>query len=144
MQRRAFLSMGTIGALGLLGGVVSPVQADDGVAVIANAPLRGVDADTLRRIYSGRIVELDGLPLHPVQLVGGHPLRQRFLASVLQQKDEDYVAYWTVRRYIGKGTPPRELAATADVLAFVQRTPGAIGYVDAAELRPGQAVLLRR
>lgn len=144
MQRRAFLSMGTVGVLGLLGGVASPVQADDGVAVIANAPLRGVDTDTLKRIYSGRIVELDGLPLHPVQLAGGHPLRQRFLASVLQQKDEDYVAYWTVRRYIGKGAPPRELAATADVLAFVQRTPGAIGYIEPADLKPGLVVLIRR
>lgn len=122
----------------------APARADDGVVVIANVQLRGLDAEQLRRIYTGRVVELDGQALHPVQLPGGQPLRRRFHASVLQQSEDDYFAYWTVRRYIGKGTPPPELASAADVQAYVQRTPGAIGYVEASELRPGTVVVYRR
>ena len=118
--------------------------ADDGIVVIANAPLRGVDLDTLRRIYSGRIVELDGQPLRPVNLPSGAALRQRFLARLLQQDDEAYTAYWTVRRYIGQGVPPRELRSSAEVVDYVSRTPGAVGYVEPADLRPGLTVLLRR
>jgi ABC-type phosphate transport system substrate-binding protein len=114
------------------------------VVVIANAPLRGVDAEAIRRIYGGRMVELDGQPLRPVQLAAGQPLRRRFAAAVLQQSDEDFIAYWTVRRYIGKGAPPRELSRSAEVIAHVQHTPGAIGYIDAADLKPGLHVLLRR
>jgi hypothetical protein len=53
------------------------------------------------------------------------------------------VAYWTVRKHIGKGTPPRELKTAAEVMDFVQATPGALGYVSAAELRPGLNVVLR-
>jgi ABC-type phosphate transport system substrate-binding protein len=140
MKRRALL---TLGAASLLA-VTTPVLADDGVAVIANAPLRGIDAEALKRIYNGRMVELDGQPLRPTHLGAGAPLRRRFLAAVLQQSDEDHIAYWTVRRYIGKGAPPREIASTAELIAYVQRTPGAIGYIDAAELRPGMPVLLRR
>lgn len=49
-----------------------------------------------QRIYGGRMVELDG-----------QPLRRRFAAAVLQQCDADFIAYWTVRRYIGKGAPAR-------------------------------------
>jgi ABC-type phosphate transport system substrate-binding protein len=121
-----------------------PATADDGVVVITHAPLRGLDAEQLRRIYTGRVVELDGQMLHPVQLAGGQPLRRRFHASVLQQSEDEYLAYWTVRRYIGKGTPPPELASSAELLAYVQRTPGAIGYLQAGELRPGLNVVLRR
>ena len=118
--------------------------ADDGLVVIGHSALKAMDAELLRRVYSGRTVEVDGQPLRPLNLVSPSPLRQRFMKAVLQQDDEDYVAYWTVRRYIGKGVPPRELRSSAEVLEAVARTPGAIGYIEAAELRPGVSVLLRR
>ena len=143
MQRRAFLTLAAAPCANLF---LQPLSAwaDEGVAVIANAPLRGIDAEAIKRIYGGRMVELDGQPLRPVQLTAGQPLRRRFASAVLQQSDEDFIAYWTVRRYIGKGAPPRELASSAEVIAHVQRTPGGIGYIDAADLKPGMHLLLRR
>lgn len=144
MQRRAFLTAaGTLLAAALQIAAI-PARADDGVAIIAHTALRGIDAEAVRRIYSGRMVELDGQPLRPVHLRTDQPLRQRFLQTTLQQTEADYTAYWTVRRYIGKGTPPPELSSTSEVIGYVQRTPGAIGYIDTAELRPGLNVLLRR
>jgi ABC-type phosphate transport system substrate-binding protein len=144
MQRRTFLAGAglLLGVLGTLGG--TPARADEALVVIAHAPLPGLDAEALRRIYTGRVIELGGQVLQPVNRAPGSPLRQRFLGAVLQQTDADYVAYWTVRRYIGKGAPPRELSSGADVFDFVRRTPGAIGYIDAAELRPGVYVVTRR
>jgi ABC-type phosphate transport system substrate-binding protein len=143
MQQRTLLQ-GLVAAVAALTMLTLPARADDGVVVIAHAPLRGLDAEQIKRIYTGRVVELDGQTLHPVQLSGGHALRRRFHASVLQQSEDDYIAYWTVRRYIGKGAPPPELASGADVLAYVQRTPGAIGYLDVSELKPGAVVVYRR
>jgi ABC-type phosphate transport system substrate-binding protein len=143
MQRRILLRS-LIAAVAALTMLTLPARADDGVVVIAYAPLHGLDAEQIKRIYTGRVVELDGQTLHPVHLAGGQALRQRFHASVLLQSEDDYFAYWTVRRYIGKGAPPPELASGAEVLAFVQRTPGAIGYVDASELKPGVVVVYRR
>lgn len=121
-----------------------PAWADDGLVLIGNAPLKGVNAEVVRRIYSGRVVEIDGTALRPVNLAPGSGLRQRFLEAALQQSDADYVAYWTVRRYIGKGAPPVELRSSAEVIDYVGRTPGALGYIDAAEVRPGLHVLWRR
>ena len=140
MNRQAFLR--TLGACALA--LALPARADDNVVVIANAPLRGIDPEVIRRIYTGRTIEIDGQALRPVNLPAGNGLRRRFLDSLLQQGDDDYVAYWTVRRYIGKGTPPRELADAAEVVEFVRRTPGAVGYVDMADLKPGMHVLLKR
>ena len=142
MRRRTLIAH-TLPALAGLAGAVC-AWADEGVAVIGHLPVRGLDAEAVRRIYTGRTIELDGLLLRPVNLPAGHPLRRRFLAAVLQQQEDDYLAYWTVRRYIGKGVPPRELAGPAEVLAHVRSTPGAIGYVDTAQLTPDLNVLLRR
>jgi hypothetical protein len=74
----------------------------------------------------------------------GSPARNQFLQAFLKQDEDKYTAYWTVRRYIGKGTPPRELATSADVISFVTKTPGAVGYIDESDVTPGLNVLLHK
>ncbi|MBL8336918.1 MAG: hypothetical protein JNM97_09105 [Rhodoferax sp.] len=73
----------------------------------------------------------------------GSRLRERFLQAYLKQDEGRYTGYWRVRRSIGQGKPPRELASAEDVIQFVNTTPGAIGYIDEKDLRPGVLVLLR-
>ena len=70
-------------------------------------------------------------------------VRNRFLQIFLNQDEDKYTAYWTVRRYIGKGASPREMAKSSDIISFVNSTPGAIGYINEADLQPGLNVLLR-
>lgn len=142
MQRRSFLTLATALAATLV--TALPSHAEDTLVVIANAPLRGVDAEAIKRIYTGRLIEIDGLALRPVNAAPGSALRRSFLAAIVKQSDEDYLAYWTVRRYIGKGVPPRDLASSAEVIAYVQQTPGALGYIEASEVRSGMNVVLRR
>ena len=139
MRRHAFIAL----LAGALCGLALPAVAADELLVVANAPLRGLDAEALKRAYTGRMIELDGQALRPVNLPPGHPARKRFLAGVLQQDEDDYAAYWTVRRYVGKGAPPRELATPAEVVNYIRATPGAIGYLEAADLKPGLTVVLR-
>ncbi len=123
--------------------MLSATAAQGGVVVIGHADLDKLDAATVQRIYTGRVVEVGGKAVTPVNASAGSAVRSRFLQSYLQQDEDKYVAYWTVRRYIGKGVPPRELGSSAEVIRFIQGTPGAIGYVDEASLAPGLNVLLR-
>lgn len=118
--------------------------ADSPVVVITHPSVPRPDPGALRRIYTGRMIELGGLMLVPINARSGQGSRDRFLQSYLEQDDEKYVAYWTVRRYIGKGMPPRELASAAEIIHFVQSTPGAIGYIEAGELRPGLPITVLR
>lgn len=37
--------------------------------------------------------------------------------------------------YVGKGVPPSQLPTTAEMIRLVSGTPGAIGYVDEADLK---------
>lgn len=111
--------------------------------LIGHPGLPSLDRIMVQRIYTGRIVELDGVRVTPVDLPPGSPLRARFLGAILDQDEGKYTGYWTVRRYVGKGTPPGILGSPAEVIDFVRKTPGAIGYVDEGDLRPGLEVLLR-
>lgn len=111
------------------------------VAVISHEGLAAMDQTVIGRIFTGRMVQVGGTTVQPVNLRAGDRTRGEFLRAVLQQSDDDYVAYWIVRRSIGRGTPPPEMEGAREVMAFVQSTPGAVGYVDEALLGPGIRVL---
>ncbi|MGC4078960.1 MAG: hypothetical protein QM702_18340 [Rubrivivax sp.] len=117
--------------------------AGDDIVVIAHPGITRVDVPTLQRLYTGRAVEVGGAPAEPVNAAPGTPSRARFLSQVVQLDDGRYVAYWTVRRHVGRGVPPRELKTAAEIIAYVQSTPGAIGYIPASDLKPGLNVVLR-
>ncbi|NEV62609.1 hypothetical protein [Thiorhodococcus minor] len=111
--------------------------------VIGHAGLQPLDRKTLERIYTGRIVEIGGVRVTPVNLPQGNELREAFLRHYLSQDENKYTGYWTVRRYVGKGTPPPELPSSAEVVEFVSKTEGAIGYVESVEVPEGVQILLR-
>ncbi|WP_234414060.1 hypothetical protein [Ideonella sp. A 288] len=115
----------------------------DGIVVIAHPSVGRLDLATVQRLYTGRAIEVAGVPVSVVNLSAGNPMRDRFLSTVLNQDNDRYVAYWTVRRHVGKGVPPRELKGSAEVIDHVLATPGGIGYIGAADLRPGLNVVLR-
>lgn len=112
------------------------------VIVIGHTSLSKLNTTTVQRIYTGKAIKVDGLHVTAVNLKSGE-LRDRFLRRFLNQDEDKYTAYWTVRRFIGKGIPPKELASAAEVIDFVQNTPGAIGYIDESELKPGLNVVSR-
>ena len=127
MQRRQFLFAGALGAAPW-----ARAQSEGPLLVIGHAGVPRVDAATVARLYTGRAIEADNQPVTVYNLAPGHALRNRFLAVCLQFDEERYRAYWTVRRHVGKGAPPREVASVALMLEVVTRTPGAVGYIDAA------------
>ena len=138
MNKKAWLSI-LIALLALR----HPASAQTAVVVIGHAGIDKIDAVTVQKVFTGRVVELGGVALTPINASAGSATRLRFLQAFLNQDEDKYVAYWTVRRYIGKGVPPKELASASDVIRFVQSTPGAIGYVEQSDLVPGLNVLTR-
>lgn len=140
--RRAWAAAGLLFAL--LFSLVLPGLASAAVVVVAHGSVRKLEAAQVQRIYTGRLVELGGQALLPVNLAPGSQLRQRFLNDYLQQDEDRYIAYWTVRRYVGKGVPPRELSTVAEVIAYVLATPGAVAYLDDSEVPAGMNVVATR
>ena len=133
------LSRSILMGAGLLFAATGNAQA--GVVVIGHAGLDKLDDKTMQKIYTGKVVKVGGVKVTPVNVTPCE-LRDRFLHDFLNQDNEKYTAYWTVRRYIGKGVPPRELPA-GKVIEFVQSTPGAIGYIDESNVTPGLNVIVQ-
>lgn len=139
LRHRTFMLMLML----LLASSTTVAQATEGVVVIGHPTVKRLDASTVARIYTGRVIEVEGVPITAINANAGTAIRNRFLQLFLNQDEDKYTAYWTVRRYIGKGASPREMGKSSDIIQFVTSTPGAIGYIEANELRPGMNVLLR-
>ncbi|MFY9259246.1 MAG: hypothetical protein WAO71_01920 [Gallionella sp.] len=112
------------------------------VVIIAHASVGKLDAASVQRLYTGKVMEVAGAHITAVNLTSG-ALRDRFLRRFLNQDDSKYIAYWTVRRFSGKGIPPPEVSSTVEVINFVKSTPGGIGYIDESDIKPGMNVVAR-
>lgn len=133
---RVLLAASTAGAVG-------PAGATDGVIVIGHPGFPGVDAVTLEKIYTGKVIEVRGVSVTAVNASAGSVVRNRFLQAYLHVDEDRYTAYWVVRRYIGKGASPRELPTSSAIIDFVNSTPGAIGYINEGDIQPGINVLMK-
>jgi hypothetical protein len=120
---------GFLFAIGLYG-FSTLALATGPLIVVGHDDVPPLNEDTLQKIYLGKVVEVNGRSVIPVNMQRGNSLRKAFMEQYLSQDDDKFIAYWTVRRYIGKGTPPREFSTVEEQLDFVRATPGAIGYAD--------------
>ena len=126
-----------------IAGVISQASADS-VLIIGNSDLPKLDRVTVEKLFTGRIIEVNGRPATVVNAASGSATRQQFLMTFLAQDEDKYRAYWTVRRFIGKGVPPKELATSREIIEFVKSQPGGIGYISAADRTPELNVLIEK
>jgi len=124
-------------------GGTARAQEREALVLIGNANVPRIDATTVQKLYTGRAVEVNGLAVTVFNAPAGSKARERFMAGVMAMDDDKYVAYWTVRKHVGKGTPPREFRTAAELIDHVQANPGAVGYLLASEVRPGLNVILK-
>jgi ABC-type phosphate transport system substrate-binding protein len=114
------------------------VQGAD-LKVIANlsVSVSSVSADDLRNIFLVTKTSLSGgSRLEPVLSKGG-PTHEAFLKQYLGKTDAALNTYFRSLVFTGKAFMPKILASDAEVAAYVARTKGAIGYVNAGVSAPG-------
>jgi ABC-type phosphate transport system substrate-binding protein len=70
-----------------------------------------------------------GSPIRPVDLPPTAPARREFSDHMLRRPVEAIRSFWQQRIFAGRDLPPPELKSDEEVVKFVMREPGAIGYV---------------
>jgi ABC-type phosphate transport system substrate-binding protein len=67
--------------------------------------------------------------IRPADLVPTSPIRRRFSEEVLNRSVEAVKGYWQQRIFSGRDVPPPEFESDDDVVKYVLKYPGAVGYV---------------
>jgi ABC-type phosphate transport system substrate-binding protein len=53
----------------------------------------------------------------------------QFLKNYIHKSATQYASYWKEKVFTGKGIPPKSFSSDKDLIEFVARTEGAVGYV---------------
>ncbi len=82
--------------------------------------------------------------LRPVDLEPRSDVRKSFSKRVIGRSVPAVRAYWQQRIFSGRDVPPPELASDQEVISYVLRYAGGVGYVSAgADLRGTKAIVVR-
>lgn len=113
------------------------------IKVIANSSVgaSSVSADELKGVFLSTKSSLsDGSRVEPVLLKSG-ATHEAFLKDYVGKSDSALETYYRSLVFTGKGSMPKAFATDAEVVAYVEKTKGAIGYVSAATATASTKVL---
>jgi TonB family protein len=113
------------------------------VKIIANSSVKKdiISAAELQRVFLEQNNSLeDGSHVEPVLEKDG-PVHEAFLQDYLGKSDDDLHTYYRALVFTGRGSMPIELNSDAEVVAYVARTRGALGYVSTATSAEGVKTL---
>jgi len=100
------------------------------VIVHPSNPATTLDASFVLDAFLKKITRWpDDEVIRPVDLPPTSPVRQSFSAEVLRRSVDAVKGYWQQRIFSGRDVPPPELETDDDVVRYVLKYPGAIGYV---------------
>jgi ABC-type phosphate transport system substrate-binding protein len=146
MRRKAMadrrLSRWSLGSLALVLLVFAGRNAVAATVVIANEE---VSADTiakreLQKIFLGRSTQFGGQKLVVVTLGDGSS-HESFTQDYLQMTPQQFTNHWRKIVFSGTGKEPRAFDSESELVTFVARTPGAIGYVSSDTTHSGVKTL---
>ena len=110
---------------GVLSLAAVPALALADVYVIANSATAVTDAD-IRDIFLGDKQLAGSTKLVPVD---NGPAQDEFLSKALKMESAKYNSTWTKKSFREGLNPPSVRSGDLEVIEFVKKTPGAIGYV---------------
>ena len=99
-----------------------------GIVVIANSDT-SVSADEVRDIFLG---EKQFAGSTKLVVIDNAALQSSFLSQVLHMDAAKYNGIWTKKSFRDGLTPPAVKSGDAEVIEYIKRTPGSIGYVSSS------------
>jgi TonB family protein len=113
-------------------GSVQAFASDVRIIVHPSVRAEGISASEVKSVFLGERNSLrDGTHVEPVLTQGG-PAHAAFLREYLGQNDDALQNYYRSLVFTGKGSMPKTLHSDEEVVAYVARTRGAIGYVSSS------------
>jgi ABC-type phosphate transport system substrate-binding protein len=123
-------------ALAFVGSIYAPAYpvlaegAQFRVIVNPENPVVAVDRRFLADAFFKKTTRWpDDEAMRPVDLAPGASARRAFSEEVLKRSISAVKSYWQQMVFSGHGVPPAELDNEAEVVKFVLKNRGAVGYV---------------
>ena len=119
---------------GLLAFAVAATLAAAAPATIGHKNLAGekIDAATLKAVFLGKKVAWDGAGRVTLAVLKGD-VAEAYLKATVEMNFSTFNNHWRRLSMTGGGTAPKFFDKPEDLRRFVAETPGAIGFLEAAD-----------
>jgi len=114
------------------------------VTIIANPGVSAssISKSELRSVFTGESLRLkDGSHVKPVLLKEG-TAHAAFLSGDLSMSAVSLLVCWRQKVFSGEAVMPPTFSSEAEAVAYIVKTPGAIGYITATTPHEGVKVLV--
>lgn len=128
----------------LLAAVLPPVFAQTGFKVIVHKdnPVTSLSKDDFSNMLLKKKTRWDhGAPVSPADLDAKSTVRADMSKDVHGRSVSSIKNFWQRQIFSGREVPPPEMPSDADMVSFVARDSGAIGYVSPGALLSGVKVI---
>ncbi len=105
------------------------------VTVVCNESVTAdkLTKDNIQEMFMGRKTRWnDGQKIVLSTLKEG-PAHEAFLNEYVESTPQQFLTHWKKQVYTGRGKMPMSFNTTQELIDFVKKNPGAIGYVPSAE-----------
>lgn len=128
-------------------GVTARADKTPDFVVIVNArnPMKSAKRSLVADAFLKKTTRWDdGETIRPVDQKPSAEIRRKFTKAVLKRTVAAVRNYWQQKIFSGRGVPPPELDSDEDVVEYVQKHVGAVGYVSGdTKLRSTRALTIR-
>jgi ABC-type phosphate transport system substrate-binding protein len=130
-----------LGAIGLL--VASAAIAGASPVIIANKNLEKekLDAATVKSVFLGKKVAWDTGGRVMLAVLRNGSVADDFLKSSVDMNTSGFNNLWRRLAMTGGGTAPKSFESEEELRKYVAETPGAVGFVDSANVDASVVVL---
>ena len=97
--------------------------------VVISHPGTSIAAGEVKEVFLGEKQFAGGVKLIPVDNAA---LQESFLSEIMKIASSKYASLWAKKSFRDGLVPPAVKSGDAEVIDYVKRTPGAIGYVSSA------------
>ncbi len=109
------------------------VHPDTAAAALSREEAKNILLGTKGRWDNGQVIRL--------AVLAGGPLHEKVITEITARTPDQFDKYWKKQVFTGKGVMPETMPDDAAMVAYVAKTPGAIGYVSAAAKTDGMKVV---
>lgn len=115
---------------------VTSLSAEETVIVNGSSAITSLSEDDLKDYYLGKKASWpDGSKVVVVVLKDGSSHEK--LMGKLGKSSSQFTTGWKKLVFTGKGAMPEQVNSEDEMAAFVAKTPGSIGFVDAGKVKDG-------
>jgi ABC-type phosphate transport system substrate-binding protein len=100
------------------------------LVVHASNPIAHLTRNQVSQIFLRKVTQWDNRqPVLPIDQTADSPVRRTFTKQIHQRTIASVQTWWQQQTFAGIGVAPPERASDGEVIEYIRKYPGAIGYV---------------